>query len=84
MKRIVQLFLCVVCVAISTQAYGQGAVRGTVRDASNGETLPNANVVIDSLHSGAVGANSAGDSVWKIWRGFWRRSGYHGAGRSAG
>lgn len=59
MKRIVQLFLCVVCLAISTQAYGQGAVRGTVRDASNGETLPNANVVIDSLHIG-VATDKAG------------------------
>ena len=28
MKRIVQLFLCVVCVAISTQAYGQGCDAG--------------------------------------------------------
>ena len=41
-------------------------------------------VCYDAQVCGAVGANSVGDSVWKIWRGFWRGSGYYGAGRVAG
>lgn len=46
------MVLCVSALSFSTQAYGLGSVRGTVRDATDGETLPNANVVIDSLDIG--------------------------------
>ncbi|MDP6039315.1 MAG: TonB-dependent receptor, partial [Candidatus Latescibacteria bacterium] len=53
MKRILQLVLCALVFTVSAQAANEfGGVRGTVRDASNGETLPNANVVIDSLQMG--------------------------------
>ena len=52
MRRIVLLVSCVLAASVSTQVYGKGTVRGTVRDATNGETLPNANVVIDSLRIG--------------------------------
>ncbi len=52
MRRILSMVFCVSALSFSTQAYGLGSVRGTVRDATDGETLPNANVVIDSLNIG--------------------------------
>ena len=59
MRRIVLLISCVLALGASTQIYGKGTVRGTVRDATDGETLPNANVLIDSLGIG-VSADKSG------------------------
>lgn len=52
MRPISTMVFWVWVLGFSTQAYGLGSVRGTVRDATDGETLPNANVVIDSLEIG--------------------------------
>ena len=55
-KKLPLLCTCLV-VLFASRALAQGdtgSIRGTVRDASSGETLPNASVVVDSLHIGAT------------------------------
>ena len=59
MRATLSIVSCVLALGASTQIYGQGTVRGTVRDATDGETLPNANVLIDSLGIG-VSADKSG------------------------
>ncbi len=59
MRAILSVVSCVLALGASTQIYGKGTVRGTVRDATNGETLPYANVLIDSLGIG-VSADKSG------------------------
>ena len=57
MKKTLPLLCTCLIVLFGSRALAQGdtgSIRGAVRDASNGETLPNASVVVDSLHIGAT------------------------------
>ena len=69
MYRFIRNFNILFVLPITTFLFAQGTITGTVKDASTGESLPGANLMVNGTNNGAATNNNGSFTIYNVMEG---------------